>query len=196
MTTWYAPRKKRCIVCDLPQSQWAEVNAAIWDGQARVAGHRVAGQRAYMAQAGVERLDIKVIDRHVEHIETTWHTTPPSSRERPVFPTDYESVTEKAAGLSAVAMERLKQRIESVESLIDTKDLIAAAKLGLAARQHQETLRAKDRRQATTLDALFGLAAGLVGALPPGEVIDVTPIEVLHEELAAERKLLEAHSRG
>jgi hypothetical protein len=192
MTTWYAPRKKRCIVCDLPQSQWAEVNAAIWDGQARVAGHRVAGQRAYMAQAGVERLDIKVIDRHVEHIETTWHTTPPSSRERPVFPTDYESVTEKAAGLSARAMEALTRDLDSLAP----KDLIAAAKLGLAARQHQETLRAKDRRQATTLDALFGLAAGLVGALPPGEVIDVTPIEVLHEELAAERKLLEAHSRG
>jgi hypothetical protein len=192
VTTCSAPRKERCTVCALPTQQAALVNAAIWDGQVRRHGYSVDAHRVLMAQLG-RKCKQSIIFQHADHIELTWHQTDREiPTERPVFPTDYESVTEKAAGLSARAMEALTRDLDSLAP----KDLIAAAKLGLSARQHQETLRAKDRRQATTLDALFGLAAGLVGALPPGEVIDVTPIEVLHEELAAERKLLEAHSRG
>jgi hypothetical protein len=191
MTTWYAPRKLRCVVCLLPASQWAEVNAVIWDGMVRRVGYGQAAIRAYEAQSG-RKVNEKTIYRHADHIEATWHTTPQNAREKAVFPSDYESVTEKAAGLSARAMERLESQVDD----LDPKDLIAAAKLGIAARQHQETLKAKDRRTATTLDALFGIAAGLVGALPEGEVVDTVEVEGLYVELAEERKLLEAHARG
>lgn len=191
---WYAPRKQRCKVCRLPAESWAEVNAAIWDGMIRRHDYAISGVRAYLAHRPDETMNVKTMVAHVVHIEATWHTGTPTTRERPVFPIDYEAMTDRAAKLSAQAMERIAERVDVMED----KDLIAAAKLGMAATQHRAAMQAKDRRQGDVLDALLMLASGNAPALPEGErgtIIDVTPME-LRASLEAERALLEERARS
>lgn len=190
----YAPKNPRCLVCSLPSDQWAEVNAALWDAQERRPDYRVAGVRA-CAMFGLEVKDPKSITNHVEHMERSWHRPtqyPPTARERQVFPTDYVSVTDRAAKLGVDAMEALSTRLEGLEA----RDLIAVAKLGMGARQHQAALEAKDRRShQVEVTAIFGFVSGHMG-IPEVEAKDVTPTAELRAAMEEERRLLEERAAG
>jgi hypothetical protein len=192
----YAPRAVRCIICALPAPKYAEVNAAIWDGRALVSAHRKKGQAAYIAQTGAARLDPKVIDRHVEHTQASWHTTPPSSRERSVFPHDYEGLTESVAKMGSEAVNVISRRLEEDPDAVTVKDLAVLAKLGMGARQHQAALATKQRSKGDLTIAIFGIVSGHMAQLPEGEVLEVIDAKVLRDSFDEERALLEERAAG
>lgn len=190
----FAPKNPRCLVCSLPADQWAEVNAAIWDAQERRPDYRVAAQRA-CAVFGLDVKDLKSITNHAEHVERSWHSGvqyPPTARERAVFPNDYASVTERAARLGVDAMEAISRRLEGM----DNRDLIAVAKIGMGARQHQASLESKDRRSnKVEVTAIFGFVSGHMD-IPEVEARDVTPVGELRGTFEDERRLLEERAAG
>lgn len=192
-TPLFAPRKVNCKVCRIGESQWAEVNAAMWEGGHRRRDYIACAQRVIAANG--MSVDDRTIQRHAEHIEATWHRGNPTTREDPVFPIDYDSMTDRAARLGGKAMGRIEEKLDAGEPL-DTKDLVMIAKAGLGAAQHRAAMQAKDRRQGEVLDVLLLMASGNAPALPEGEVIDVTPASELRAEFERERALLEARSRG
>lgn len=185
--------KRDCKVCALEPGPRAEVNAAIWQGRERVRDYRRAGCRAYEAGGGT--IDPKAITRHAEHVEESWRTAtvddPAAGRERPVFPNDYESLTDKAAVIGASALDAIERRIATGE--LPARELLNAAKLGLGARQKQKELEQGQRRPEIALLAIIGLASGHV-QLPEAEVIEVVDPEALKAQVQEERRLLEARS--
>lgn len=189
----YAPKNPRCKVCSIPQPGWSEVNAAIWDAQERRPDYRVAGVRACAAM-GVE-IDPKSITAHAEHIEASWHSGvqyPPTQRERAVFPNDYASVTDRAARLGVDAMQAISDRLD----VLEPKDLIAVAKLGMGARQHQASMEAKDRRShQIEVTAIFGFVSGHMD-IPEVEVKDVTPVGELRAGFEEHRAALVERAAG
>lgn len=189
----YAPKKAGCKVCTIPQPGWSEVNAAVWDNQERRTDYAAAGTRACAAQG--TPVNIKTLVKHVEHIEASWHSGlqyPPTSREHSVFPVDYVSLTERAARMGSDAMQHLTERLDGME----TKDLIAVAKLGIGARQHERGIEAKDRRShEKNVIAVFGFVSGHMD-IPEVEVKDVTPIGEMRTAFEEERRRLEERAAG
>lgn len=193
-----AHKKARCSICTIPQPGWSEVNAAIWDGfpsiDSRTTDYRESARRT-AALYGVD-VEVKVVTRHAEHIEADARVPTPqrpeSARETNVMPADYESITDRAARLGSDALESLHQRLPMMED----RDIIAVAKMGVGARQHQAAMAAKDRRKGDTTIAIFGFVSGHMANLPEHEVLDVTPPSELREGFEEERALLEARARG
>lgn len=197
-----AQRSRVCRVCKLTPEQIARVNAAIWPEPGvslRAANYRIAAIRV-AATFGLD-VEEKSITRHARHIEATWHRvghdTPPAPGEIPVFSTDYQSVTGMAAQIGAHAMDVLGRRIGA----LDAPDLIAVAKLGVTAATKREELRIKQAEVETAqglMGAIFGLVGGHVSEadVPETEIIDVTPVEVLHDEVQAEREALKRLQAG
>lgn len=198
-----APKAAKCRICqELTPQQVAEVNAAIWSVPGvdlRPRGHRPAAQRACAVNGLV--IDIKTVDRHADHIAASWHEAKPQSPvapgERPVFPTDFTTVTERYANLGMAAVDQLEGLIPTM----DPKELVPVARMGLGAVQTREAMRLRAQEVQTAegmLAALFGVAGGHLseGDIPDVEVIDVTPVEDLHAEVEAERAALEALQAG
>jgi len=181
-----------CLICRLPDRDREAVNAAIWDGTTdRVRGYRAQGQRAYGRATGKD-IDPKSVTRHVEHTEADWReatsTVPASGAEVPVFDTSYESIVERAAGLSALAMAKLHDRI--AEDRLEDRELVSIARLGVNARTDQEANRVASKRPQIQVAAIIGVAGGTFGELPEHEIIDVTPERELLTNVRAERQTL------
>ena len=199
-----AQRSRACTVCRMPPQSVAVVNATIWPvpgEKLRSRNYRIDAVRA-CATFGVE-VEAKTITRHASHVERSWHKvttqTPAAAGEIPVFPTDYGSMVEQAAQVGAHAMAQLSKRVAA--GALDDKDLIATARLGSGVVAQRETLRlrAKEVDQSEAIiAALGGLVSGHIdmGDFPEAEVIDVTPVEVLHDEIAAERQALQRLAAG
>ena len=184
-------RKDECSVCALPDAALQDVNVAIWQGGTkRTRYYRADGQRA--AKRHGLTIEVKTVTRHADHIESMWHKAdgkqPASPGEIPVFPTDYESLVEKAAHIGYQAMDEVAKRISGGQD-VETRDLVAIAKLGVDARSRQEANRIASRQPRLEFRAIFGLGAGRI-ELPEAEAIDVTPLEELRSEVEAERALL------
>lgn len=184
-----------CTVCDLEDEKLQRVNAEIWDGSSqRTSGYRARGIRAYYAVSG-KTIDAKTITRHAEHTEETWHEVTPqwpaAESEVPVFASDYKSIVDRAANLGAFAISKLEQRV--AKGIIEDRELVSLAKMGVTSRAQQEANRVAENRPQTQVALIFGLAGGhLAGALPEHEVIDITPERELLDEVHAERKALAA----
>lgn len=185
-----------CRVCALSREQRQEVNEAIWDGTTRRSKYREAGKRVFEALSG-ESINVKAITRHAEHIEDSWREAtvddPAAGREEPVFQTDYESLTERAAAAGARAMSALERRI--AEGGIGDRELVGVAKLGLEARQKQRALEQQKERPEIALLAIIGLASGHLQP-PPEQVTEVIDVSTLKEEVQAQRRQLEARAGG
>lgn len=204
-----APRKSKsgyrngigCKVCiSLDDEELQQLHTELWTGEGaeRKRGYRANGMKAYKAITG-DDIDPKTITRHVMHVEDTWRevsaTAPQAEVEMPVFPTDYKSMVDKAAGLSAKAMHKLEGRVE--QGMVEDRDLISIAKIGVMAKGQQEANRVADKAPQTQIAVIFGLAGGhLAGELPEAEVIDVTPEEELHHAIRQERQAIAAHATG
>ena len=190
-----ARRRSKCKVCQLPPEQRQEVNAAIWDGSARQRFYRDQGKRAYEGFGGT--INVKAITRHAEHVERDWREVseerPALRTETPVFPDDYESLTDAAAAAGARALGQLADRAEL--GTLDDREMLGLAKLGLGARQKQRELEQDKNRPQVGLVALFGLSTGHV-RVPEGEVIEGVSTEALRATVHEERVLLEARSVG
>lgn len=199
-----AQRSRACSVCRLPPQSVAVVNATIWPvpgEKLRARNYRIDAVRA-CASFGVE-VEQKTITRHASHVERSWHKVtdaqPAAPGEVPVFPTDYGSMVGQAAQLGAHAMAQLGKRVS--EGRLEDRDLIAAAKLGTSAVTQREALRlrAKEVDQSEAIiAALGGLVSGHIDMddFPEAEVIDVTPVEVLHAEISEEREALKRLAAG
>jgi hypothetical protein len=199
-----AQRSRACSVCRLPPESVAVVNATIWPipgEKIRGRNYRIDAVRA-CASFGLV-LDAKTITRHASHVERSWHRVtaqqPAAPGEVPVFATDYQSMVGQAAQLGAHAIDRLKKRV--ADGALDDRDLIAAAKLGTSAVTQREALRMRAQevdQQGAIVAALTGLTSGHIdmGDFPEVEVIDVTPVEVLHAEVSAEREALKRLASG
>lgn len=199
-----APRASDCRICrELTPIQAAEVNAAIWPEPGialRSRGYRVQATRA-AAVYGCE-VEVKTITRHAEHIEHSWRkltngSPPPTSGERPVFPTDFQSVATRYAGLGMAAADAIEERLPELEP----RELVQVARMGLSAATAREAMRLKAQEVDTAqgmLAAIFGLAGDHLseGDIPDTEVIDVTPVEVLHAEIEEEREALRQLQAG
>lgn len=199
-----APRASDCRICrELTPQQAAEVNAAIWPepGVAlRSRGYRVQATRTAAVYGCA--VEVKTITRHAEHIEASWRkvtpqSPPPAPGERPVFPADFTSVAQRMASLGMAAAEHIEDRLPDMEP----RELVQVARIGLSAATAREAMRLKAQEVDTAqgmLAAIFGLAGDHLseGDIPETEVIDVTPVEVLHDEIEAEREALRQLQSG
>ena len=174
------------------------VNAAIWDGTTeRVPAYRARGVEAYQLCTG-KKLDPRTVTLHADHVEASWHEVTADHPERydevPVFPSDYESLVDTAADLSARAMSKLTGRLDQMTST----ELIQAAKVGVTARGQQRATEVAAKTPKIELTAIFGMASGHISStnLPESEAIDVTPEKDLLDAVHAERRQLEAHARS
>lgn len=198
-----APRKRGCSLCGgLSPREVADVNAAIWpEGpeHARSRSYRTDGVR--VAAANGLTVEAKTITRHADHIEASFHIAtpkhPPVAGDIAVMPTDYESVMTKMADVGMRAADRIVDRIDEM----DDRDLISVAKLGQTAAAQREALRLRKNEGAQSgllLQALFGLSGGQLseGDVPESEVLNVTPPEVMLDEVRQERRALKALQTG
>ena len=199
MTTVAVPvlTGRGCIVCSLPHDQRTEVNAAIWQGRKRVADYIAAGHRTFAQVAG-RTCDRKTITRHADHIEATWREAsvddPATRREAPVFPTDYESMVDRAAILGMQAMSHLELRIATGE--LGDRELLGVAKMGVMSRAQQRATEVDASRPQVMLMAVFGLASGHLAHLPETEAITVIEEGSLRANVSEQRRLLEERARG
>lgn len=176
-----------CRICRLPGDLREEINAAIWPNGGMKSRSRTFAASAW--RVGLEHavvFDKRTVARHADHVEKSWRTitpaTPPSGSEVEVFDVGLDAVTDRAAQLGARAMGRIVQRIPVMED----KDLVAVAKMGVSAVERREALRIKDRRPNINLLAVFGLVSGHV---PDSErEIEEHPVALLEAELDAERQ--------
>lgn len=198
-----APRKRECRICQgLSPREVTVVNAVIWPegpdhGRSRT--YRADAVRAAAAQ-GLE-IEAKTVTRHAEHIEASWHTAIPDKPVPPgevaVMPTDYDSVMSRMAGLGMAAATRLAERVP----VMDDRELVSLAKTGLSAAAQREALRIRQQEGKainSLAEALFGLSGGVLREedVPEVEVIDVTPPEVMLDEVRAERAALKMLQSG
>jgi hypothetical protein len=202
-----------CSVCAEPLEVVQQINAAIWTPEReRRRNYRTAALAVYAKQGKCDddlcirtlddgehdrHLDPKTVTRHAEHVEVSWRVATaerlPSGREKPVFPIDYDSVTDAAAEVGVRAMQYLSARIELGE--VEDRDLVAAAKLGVGAVATRAKIESAQRNPQIGVLALMGVVSGHLEA-PPGEVVDVTPLDELMSGLQAERAELEALAQG
>lgn len=187
-----------CRVCSLTVEALQVVNAAIWDGTTeRVRNYRERGVEAYQLITG-DTMEVRSITRHAEHIEATWFDPsegrPARHNEVEVFPADYESLVDTAANLSARAMGKLTEKVDT--NALTNTELLQAAKIGVSARGQQEATKVASKQPQIQLTAIFGLASGHLADLPESEAIDVTPERELLDAVHEERRALEEHARG
>lgn len=198
-----APKKRECSICTgLSPREVADVNAAIWpEGPEHARGRSYRADGVRVAEANGLTVEAKTITRHADHIEATWHlaTTkhPPSAADLAVMPTDYESVMTRMADIGMQATGRIVERLPEM----DDRDLISVAKLGQTAAAQREALRLRKNEGAQAgllLEALFGLSGGQLndGDVPESEVLNVTPPEVMLDEVRTERAALKALQVG
>jgi hypothetical protein len=193
-----APLKGDCVVCQQPEKVRLAVNTAIWpDGERRARTYRAKGAAAYVAMTG-ERINVKTVTRHAEHVESTRRAvtrdTPMDEdrHERPVVATDFFSVADKASRVGMLALERMEQFLEGTEP-VAVKDAIAIARLGVAASAKGEDSRLKRGDQAIELMAVFASVSGFVpdvGNVPR----NVTPVGDMKAAVVNERRRLMARA--
>jgi hypothetical protein len=171
------------------------INIAVWDDDVRNAAYLERALAVVRANPVSIALTKGKITRHAEHTEASWRRVlnPRSlvGRERTVFPIDYESVTDRAAGLGMAAMEQIEARVGSGE--MADRELVGVAKLGVAAVAEREKSRQRANDPHQTVLAIFGITSGHL-VIPPGTVRDVTPLAELEAELESERTALRAHA--
>ncbi len=195
-----APLKRAtgCTICSQTEAVIQQVNAAIWSAdRTRVWGYRDRAKKVLMAEVNVE-VDVRTIARHADHTELTWRIAtearPANGNERPVFPLDFNSYVDRMATIGHAAAAKLEERLE--HGWVEDEVLVSAMKVGAQAvaarRKSEDTQRGSS---APISIAIFGVVSGHLET-PPGEAIDVTPVEELMDGLAAERELLEARARG
>lgn len=186
------PNAGSCLVCDLPTEDRQAVNAAIWQGDTAVRFYIQAGHRAFEAQTQ-RSCDRKVIIRHRAHTEASWRavtTNDPIARgEEQVFPSDYESLVDRAASVGASALEELGGKVKSLAA----RELLGVARMGLEARSKQRALEQDKNRPELQVTAIFAMASGHIREedIPEGQVVEVTDPRELKATVQAERKLLE-----
>jgi hypothetical protein len=192
-----APLKGDCVICQKPEKVRLAVNTAIWPGGTeRSPTYRARAVAAFVALTG-EGLNVKTVTRHAEHVEETRRAVTAGrpmdedQHERPVVATDFFSVADKASRVGMLALERIEQLLE--DEAVSTKDAIAIGRLGVAAAARGEDSRLKRGDQAIELMAVFAAVSGFVpesGTVP----INVTPLEEMRAEVAAERERLMVRS--
>jgi len=205
--TQVAYRKSACKVCAAGTDVYQAVNAAVWDGkhpaiENRTPAHRARGVDVMGAHNVI--VDVRAITRHAEHVEATARTTTPTKpqvgREVEVYPSDFEGVTDRYTQVGLQALERLGERVDE----LDPKELVATAKLGLAASTNQKAAAQRDaalRKGVTQLDdprlmAIFLVGSGHAPEISEHQAINVTPLSEMREAMRAERLELEARARG
>ncbi len=198
-----AQRSRMCRICTaLPAEAVADVNATIWPepgASVRARNYRMDATRAAAAH-GLE-IEAKTVSRHARHVEASWHKVtavmPAAPGEVPVFPVDYASMADQAAQVGAHAMKRIGERI----GVMDDRELVAVAKMGVTTATQREALRMKAQevdQNGAILRALMGTASGLIDPadLPDVEVIDVTPVGDLLDVISQEREALKRLAAG
>lgn len=165
--TAVAVRKKGCVVCDTSPDAFQAVNEAIWDGLEPLEGNRVRGYRA-TGQAALAtysvKVDVRLLTRHAVHVERAHREVggtgpaPATSREIPVYATDFESVTSRMASIGMRAAAVLEEKMEFGE--LEDKALVATAAMGLKAATSRETANRAERTPQVNLLAIFGVAGG------------------------------------
>ena len=177
-----------CRVCRLDEEARLAANDAVWrDGTAaRVRNYRARAVKALL-DLGV-RLEVKAIARHATHVERSWRTITPDAPARaievPVFAPDVDSLADRAGMLGHSALSDLERRIAA--GVMEDKDVIAVAKLGVGAAVAREKLVARRREADINVAAIFGIVSGHV-VVPAHEIRNVTPIAELVAEVDAER---------
>jgi len=191
-----APLKGDCRLCQQPEKIRLAVNTAIWpDGESRSPTYRRRGAAAFTALTG-DRIDIKTVTRHAEHVEQTRRAitkrTPldEDRHERPVVATDFFSVADKASRVGMLALGRMEALVEDDEMPLNVKDAIAIARLGVSAAAKGEESRLKRGNQAIEMMAIFAAVSGFTPEAGTVPTINVTPVEDLKADIAVERRRL------
>jgi hypothetical protein len=186
-----APLSPSCRICQLDEDARNAANDAIWkDGsKERVRQYRAAAVKALLDLSFT--VDPKTVGRHADHIERSWRTAtpaaPPRALEVPIWTPSVDSLAERAGMLGHAAMSDLERRVSA--GIMEDKDVIAVAKLGVGAAVAREKIVQRRREADINVAAIFGIVSGHV-VTPPHEVKNVTPVEELEAELDAERALL------
>lgn len=196
-----AVKNPKCMVCRNQSPECAEaVNEAIWQGREptkenRGRGYTSRGQRAFAAFDA--HADRRTISYHATHIERSHHDAKPSdpmlAHERPVYPVDFESVTDKAALIGMRAMDVLEDKIE--RGHLDAKELTVLASLGVRSVMGRKTAEKGARNQNVTINAILGVASGHLTpqlsayATIEGEYTEADLIAKVEEELEEQEAL-------
>lgn len=186
-----APLKGTCKICQAPEYLRLAVNAAIWSSDGIRHATYSANAMAILSACGVpelESIDRKTVRRHADHVEDSWREVATNGTleddEVPVS-SDFVSVTNLGARLGAKALMRLERSLD----VLDAKDTIAVAKVGLHAANVREQARLKRNQQQIDVMAIFALSGGHIkGSMDEGP--DDGELAELHRELDDERRLL------
>lgn len=186
-----APLKGTCKICQAPEYLRLAVNGAIWSQDGIRHATYVANAMAILSSSGVPELEVidrKTVRRHADHVEDSWRDvrgeTVLADDEVPVA-SDFASVTTLGARLGAKALLRLERNLD----VLDAKDTIAVAKVGLQAANVREQARLKRNQQQIDVMAIFALSGGHMKGSMDDERDDATLGE-LRSELDSERRLL------
>lgn len=199
-----------CPVCELEPAKREAVEEAIWGDKPWVKRNRRSGYRQkarIAAQGGVSSAQISMHSDHAEMAAAAEAMVLDAVAGKPMpddLHDDYgEDVTggfgrmnRRAASVGNRALRALDMRMAMTEAEdggiavgLTTKDLMEAAKLGIAA-VHGEVRLLQTGRQNSNVEAfLAAIAEGLTGNLPPAPR-DVTPAVDWRGEYEAERALL------
>lgn len=196
----YAPLKGDCIICQAPEPTRVAINAAIWPGEAMIRHVHYRAQAVDVAKTSkveeLAKLNVKTVNRHVEHIEASWREVDvrdtPLPNEVPVAH-GFADLVDLGARLNAIATQGLIDSISrnpEAWAAVSPKETIAAAKLGLTATVAGENSRLKRNQQAIDVMALFAQSSGHVPSPPDPDDGDEPPLEVLRAAISEERRLL------
>lgn len=183
-----------CKICSYEPELIQAVNAAIWDGQ-QVRRRTCVAEAAKVLVAAGKKGHRRGVLHHADHIEQSWRNVdrqhPASGKELAVFPTDFESVTDKIALLGMRGLQVLEKRVDAGD--IDSRDLSGVVRMGLNAVVERKKAEDRSKRPQITVQAIFAELSGHL-EVPAGEIINVTPYAELREEIDDERRLLAAHA--
>lgn len=201
-----APLKGDCLICQAPEIIRVAINAAIWPGEgiARSVSYRADAVRVAQESGNpkLANLNVKTITRHADHIEDSWREIGPGQTFRtgevPLV-TDFASVMEAGARLGAVGLKALGDALEADPELwvnLRPKETIAMTKLGIGAVVARETSRLKRNQQAIDVMAIFAAGSGHIPSSGSANDERDTDVAAMKADLAEERRLLTATSRG
>lgn len=199
-TQLVAPLKRAtgCKICSQTEAIVQQVNAAIWNAdRQRVWAYRDRAMKVLKAESGVD-IDVRSVARHADHVEMTWRIAtdakPANVNEKPVFPTDFNSLVDKMAVVSWKSADLMEVLVE--QGAVPPEVLVSNMKVGIQAvaarRKSEDTQRGNN---APISVAIFGVVSGHLDT-PAGEIKDVTPVDDLMAAFEEERVLLEARARG
>jgi len=202
-----APKKGDCLVCQAPDAIRVAVNAAIWhEGSVvRVANYRSAGARAASQVAMTipdadrySEIDPKTITRHADHIEDSWREVMAGERlkgdEVPISH-EFGDVMDGNAKLGMMATTGLADFIGTDPAMFAAlypKEAISIAKLGIVAAGTKESSRLKRNQQKIDVMAIFAASAGFMDRGDVAAEDAIVDIELMRDEVHAERLALEA----